>query len=53
MEALGAALRGKGKLYQSGLQPGVLAQLAGAADKHGLEAKKAAAAFDKFMAVSR
>lgn len=53
MEAdLQRALGARGTLYK-GVDPLVLSQLAAAAQQHGLEAKQAAAAFDKFMTVHR
>lgn len=53
MEAdLQSALRVRGTLYK-GVDPSVLASLAAAAEHHGLAAKQAAAAFDKFMTVHR
>lgn len=53
MEAeLQRALQLRGTLYK-GVDPALLGQLAASAEKHGLVAKQAAAAFDKFMTVQR
>lgn len=53
MEAeLQKALLFRGTLYR-GLDPALLEQLTGAARQHGLAAKQAAAAFDKFMVSQR
>ena len=46
------ALKGRGSLYQT-VEPAVLAQLATAAEQHGLAASEAAKAFDKYMIVHR
>lgn len=53
MEAdLQNALKKRGTMY-TGLEAVVLQQLAQTAQQHGLDAKQAAAAFDKFMTVQR
>jgi hypothetical protein len=53
MEAdLQRALLLRATLYK-GADPAVLTQLSGIAERHGLSAKQAAAAFDKFMTVQR
>lgn len=46
------ALKRRGTMY-SGLDSLVLQQLAQAAQQHGLDAKQAAAAFDKYMTVKQ